>query len=135
MFSVEHHVFFHVPEETSTLIQSLVESQAAILDAQNQIMEAIRQVVERQILLTPGLQRLTDEVAQTRTATQSVLTLIGGLAQQIRDNVNDEAALNALADGLDENEQEIVSAVSANTSGGDGGTGTPGTPPGGETPV
>lgn len=61
------------------------------------------------------LQRLTDEVAQTTTVIDSAVALIGGLAQQIRDNATNPAALNALADSLDTKSNELAAAVTANT--------------------
>lgn len=61
------------------------------------------------------LDRLTQEVADTKSSVDSVIALVEGLAQQIRDSVNDPAALNALADELDAQQGRIAAAVSANT--------------------
>ena len=61
------------------------------------------------------LDRLTAEVAETRTAVNSVITLVAGLAQQIRDLKEDPAALEALANELDAAQAEIAAAVTENT--------------------
>lgn len=77
--------------------------------------------------MTPAMQRLTDEVTETRTSQASIIALVAGLAQQIRDAVGDEDALNALADSLDQGQTEIAQAVADNTPAtGGGGTPEPG---------
>jgi hypothetical protein len=65
--------------------------------------------------MSAALDRLTAEVAETKTAVASVLTLVQGLAAQIRDNIDDSDALNALADDLDASQQQIADAIAANT--------------------
>lgn len=65
--------------------------------------------------MTPELQRLTDSVAALKSADDSLITLVGGLAQIIRDNAGNPAALNALADSLDAEKQKVADAVTANT--------------------
>ena len=70
---------------------------------------------ERIDTMTPAMERITREVAETKTAVQSAVTLINGLAQQIRDNADDPVALNALADDLDQSQADIAAAVTANT--------------------
>lgn len=65
--------------------------------------------------MSAELDRLTTEVAETKTAAQSAITLIAGLAQQIRDLKTDPAALAALADSLDADQAEIAAAITANT--------------------
>jgi len=65
--------------------------------------------------MTAALDRITQEVSETKTAVASVLTLVAGLATQIRDNAEDPVALNALADDLDAGQAEIAAAITANT--------------------
>ena len=65
--------------------------------------------------MSAAMDRLTSEVAETSTAVDSILTLVEGLAQQIRDNAADPVALNKLADELDAKQQKIADAVAANT--------------------
>jgi methyl-accepting chemotaxis protein len=78
----------------------------------------LRRTIRKELRAMAGeLDRLTNEVAETRTATKAIVTLVEGLAQQIRDNAGDPEALNRLADELDAAQQEIADAVSANTKG------------------
>lgn len=87
-----------------------------VLDRLGQIAGSLNTVREEISTMTPELQRLTTEVEETRTAQAGLITLVNGLAQQIRDNVNDPAALTALADSLDAGQTEIAAAVTANTT-------------------
>lgn len=66
-------------------------------------------------IMSAELDRLTAEVAETKTAAKSAVVLINGLAQQIRDLKNDPAALTALADSLDADQAEIGAAVATHT--------------------
>jgi ABC-type transporter Mla subunit MlaD len=92
--------YHHFPERDQDLVR---------------IEAKLDRILERMGTVTPQLERLTREVAETKNVTESVVTLIGGLAQQIRDNANDAAALTALADELDANEQRLTGAVTENT--------------------
>ena len=65
------------------------------------------------------LARLTTEVAETKTVVDSAITLLGGLAQQIRDLKGQPAALAALADKLDAQQAALAAAIVANTPGPD----------------
>jgi uncharacterized protein YoxC len=77
--------------------------------------ELMHKILERVIHMSAELDRLTAEVSETSTAVDSIIALVEGLAQQIRDNVSDPAALTKLADELDAKQQAIAAAVSANT--------------------
>lgn len=77
--------------------------------------ELLHQIKEGMLIMSAALDRLTQEVAETKTAVASVLTLVAGLAQQIRDNAENPAALEALADDLDASQKEIADAITANT--------------------
>lgn len=65
--------------------------------------------------MSAALDRLTLEVSENASAVDSAITLITNLAEQIRDALGDEDALNALADDLDAKSQALASAVAANT--------------------
>jgi len=65
--------------------------------------------------MSAELDRLTQEVQQNSSAVDSIITLVNGLAEQIRNSVNDPAALNQLADDLDAQQGRISAAVTANT--------------------
>lgn len=59
--------------------------------------------------------KLREEVAQTTSSVDSVLTLVSGLAQQIRDNVENKDGLLGLANDLDAQQGRIAAAIEANT--------------------
>lgn len=65
--------------------------------------------------MSEQLDRLTTEVQQTGTVIDSAITLLNSLAQQIRDNATDPAALTQLADDLDAKQQALAAAITANT--------------------
>jgi len=65
--------------------------------------------------MATDLTRLTAAVERDKTVNESAVTLLTQLSQMIRDNANDPAALNALADQLDAQQQALADAVVANT--------------------
>ncbi len=65
--------------------------------------------------MSAALDKITAEVTETKGIIQSAVTLINGLAQQIRDLKDDPAALNALADSLDSDSKALADAVAANS--------------------
>lgn len=79
------------------------------------LSDLLRAIKEGTLHMSTALDNLRAEVQQSNDATQSALTLIAGLAQQIRDAVGNDDALNELADQLDAQQQEIAAAVAANT--------------------
>lgn len=98
-----------------TSLKDIAETQADILGVLRSLLTLQTQLHQGQTDMTAELTRLTAEVAQTRSAIDSAVTLIAGLAQQIRDNATDPAALSALADSLDAGQADIAAAVTANT--------------------
>lgn len=60
-----------------------------------------------------------DVIAQ-RTVIASTVTLLSGIAQQLRDAIaaNNPARISALADSLEQNTNDLAAAVAANTPGG-----------------
>lgn len=79
------------------------------------------------------LNRIKAEVAEMHSAVQGAETLLADLAQRIRDNATDEAALRDLADSLDADGTGLAAAVVENTpaetGGGTDGGGGDVTPP------
>lgn len=61
------------------------------------------------------IDRLTASVTALTTVDDSLVALVGNLAQAIRDNASDPVALNALADKLDAESTKVAAAVTANT--------------------
>lgn len=62
-----------------------------------------------------ALDNLRREVQETRDTVQAGVTLIQGLAQQIRDNVGNETELQRLADELDASGTALAAAITENT--------------------
>lgn len=77
--------------------------------------EHLLDIIERLKTMSAQLDRLTASVAALKTKEQSLITLVKGLAQLIRDNVNDGPALTALADDIDADAAAIQAAVDENT--------------------
>jgi hypothetical protein len=71
--------------------------------------------MERFDIMSAELDRLTASVAALKTKEQSLIALVKGLAQLIRDNVNNGPALTALADEIDADAGEMQAAVDENT--------------------
>jgi chromosome segregation ATPase len=119
------------------------ELQAAQLDAIHGQVEylsaAMRAVLARlgtaaqwEASMSAEIDRIKTSVTQLTSVTQGAVTLLGQLAQRVRDLQADPAALTALADEVDARKAELAGAIQANTpaAGGGGGTSpTPGTPP------
>ena len=76
---------------------------------------AIRSHTEEVENMTEALDKLTAQVAASNSAVDSAITLINTLADEIRNNVDDSDALNALADSLNQKSGELANAVVANT--------------------
>ncbi len=83
---------------------------------QRTIEAMLRILIEKVEQMSAELDRLTASVAAETSKTESLITLVNGLAQIIRDNVNNAAALTALADSLDAETGKIQAAIDANTS-------------------
>lgn len=66
--------------------------------------------------MSEALKRLTQDVADLKTAASSARAMIEGLSAQIRANAGDEAAMTALADDLDTVKADLAGAVAANTA-------------------
>lgn len=61
------------------------------------------------------LDRITESVRNVNTKADSLITLVHGMAEKIRELSTDPAALNALADELDAQSGELQAAIDANT--------------------
>lgn len=97
---------------------------ARVLASLRRIESALARTSLREHFMANTLDHIKASVAANLTVTQSVLTLVSGLAQQIRDNAEDPAALEALAGQLDAENAQLAQAVTDNTP-------TPPAPPAG----
>ena len=98
-----------------------VELQERIVDVSEQLDELILLATasatrEEQELMT--LAELKAKVEQAVTVEESAVTLIGGIAQQLKDAIasNDPAAIQAVADELDKGTADLAAAIEANTA-------------------
>lgn len=65
--------------------------------------------------MSEATDRLAASVEHITSVADSAVALIGTLAQEIRDSIGNDDALNALADSLDAESSELAEAVTANT--------------------
>lgn len=77
--------------------------------------ELLHIALERISHMSAELDRLTASVASLTSAEKSLVALVQGLAQLIRDNAANPAALAKLADDIDADTAEITAAVAENT--------------------
>lgn len=67
------------------------------------------------IRMSDALNRLTASVSALTSVSASAVALLGTLAEEIRNNVDDSDALNSLADSIDAQKAALADAVVANT--------------------
>lgn len=96
---IDHHVYFHFD---------------ALAGIEASLSNLTELVLKGNVHMSAALDRLTQEVLDTKGAADSAIALLTGLGDYIRANVSDSAALNALADDLDAKQAEIAAAVVAN---------------------
>ncbi len=85
------------------------------LELSDRAMQKLDTILAQGVSMSAALDKITGEVTETKSIIESAVTLINGLAQQIRDLSEDPAALNALADDLDASSKSLADAVAANT--------------------
>jgi hypothetical protein len=78
-------------------------------------LQLLRQINQQGATNMATLADLTTEVTENTDLTGSLITLLNGIAQQLRDAAADPAAITALADQLDATNQAIATAITANT--------------------
>lgn len=82
---------------------------------EDEILALLKRIDQRTIQMSADLTRISAEVSEISTVTDSAIALLNDLSQRIRDNATDPAALNALADALDSKGNALAAAVAANT--------------------
>jgi hypothetical protein len=101
-----------------TLDQSTLDQLTRIEDAIHQLQQGAQQ-------MALDLSRLTDDVGATRTVEDSSAALIQQIVDELRASAGDQAAINMLADSLEEGKTNLGNAVAANTPTSNGGGGQP----------
>lgn len=79
------------------------------------IVFSINVIRKQELVMSKELDDLTAEVAADTAVESSAVTLIQGLAQQIKDAGTDPAKLSALTDQLTQSSNSLAAAVAANT--------------------
>jgi hypothetical protein len=95
--------FYHPDEETAERLR--------------RIERMLGNIHERQELIMATLEDLKASVQKNSDAEASVVTLLSGISQQLKDAqaANDPAALQAVIDQIDANTASAAAAVVANT--------------------
>jgi len=84
--------------------------------SQPEVEQALALIAEEMGRMSAQLEALRQEVHENQQIGESAIALITGLAQQIRDNAEDPAALRQLAEDLDTQNASLAAAVAANTT-------------------
>ena len=87
----------------------------AILANQAIILAEVRALTTQGTTIMSALDNLTAQVTSVASLEQSAVTMIQGLAQQIKGAANDPAAIQALADQLSASAAPLAAAIAANT--------------------
>jgi hypothetical protein len=80
-----------------------------------EILGELRSIHERLSVMSADLTVLTAEVENIETVGDSIISLLNGIAEQLRAAQADPAAISALANRLTAQAKEIADAVAANT--------------------
>ncbi len=110
-------------------MRDLVEMEKRLDKKLSLTLEAINKV---EATMANDFTKLEADVTAQDNLIDSAITLINGLAAQIRNTAPDQAAIDALAASLEAKSQALSLALTANTGAGSGSTGPTG-PTGGAT--
>jgi hypothetical protein len=79
------------------------------------ILHKLTYIELKQETLMANLDKLTDAIAREVTVDNSIITLLNGLAAQLKAANGDQAAIDAVVGQMTSNADAIAAAVSANT--------------------
>lgn len=65
--------------------------------------------------MSAEMQKLVTAVTGLKAADEGIIKVLGNISQQIRDNVDDKAAMLSLADDVDGEKAKVSDAILANT--------------------
>lgn len=82
------------------------------LEHHHELLHALIEGIQK---MSAELDRISAEVTEMSDAVDSAVTLLGRLADLIRNNAGDPAALKKIADDLDSSGTKLAEAVVANT--------------------
>lgn len=110
---------FYIPLKLEPAVQdqlNRIEIMLQSLDGKlNGISTKLATLDERLTPMALDLSRLSAEIAENNSAITSAVTLINQIAQELRDAAGNQDAVNALADQLDAQSNNLAAAVVANT--------------------
>jgi len=83
----------------------------------NNTLGLLKQIVTKENQIMASIQDVTAAIANESTVDDSIIALLNGIVQQLKDAQasNDPAALDAVVAGIQANTQKIQDAVTANT--------------------
>lgn len=84
-------------------------------ESSDRAIQKLDTLIAQGVSMSEALNKLTTEVTETKEVMASAVTLITGLADQIRELKDDPAALEGLATSLDDGSKALAAAVAANT--------------------
>jgi hypothetical protein len=93
----------------------ILHSIAGMFGLQSQILQELKNMANA---FDTAVENLTATVQQTTDLEASAITLINGIAGQMKQNANDPTKINALADKLKSVNEALANAVTANTPAG-----------------
>jgi ABC-type transporter Mla subunit MlaD len=102
------------PTDTVRLLEHLHEHALQQKQAIEELAALTRRILRKVGKMAGELERVQTEVTEISGTIDSAVALLEKLAQLIRDNVTDPAALNQIADDLDAKGNALAAAVVAN---------------------
>jgi chromosome segregation ATPase len=97
------------------IVNDLFAQLARIERKMDYLLRASVREEERDTMAQRDIDKLKAQVEKNGSVTQSAVTLITGLAEQIRAAQDDPAELEALANSLNQQAENLAAAVTANT--------------------
>lgn len=86
-----------------------------VRDRLQKLLGFAREVRDGVKKMATDLTKLTEEVTEIKTVSQSAITLIQGISQRLEEAKTDPVKIQALADELDATSAALAAAVAANT--------------------
>jgi hypothetical protein len=83
----------------------------------NELFELNKEILEGIIIIMATMQDLVSAVQNESTVDDSIITLLNGISQQLKDALaqNDPNAIQAVIDQVNANSKKLSDAVAANT--------------------
>lgn len=82
----------------------------------SRVLATLNKIEQEILTMSAELTQLTASVEKLKTADASLITLVQGIADQIRAGADDKAKMLALANDLDAESSAVTAAVLANTT-------------------